>query len=48
MFKITQNTSREFSLEEILVMAAVNAIDAAQTGFEHTQEADEHQSGVRQ
>jgi len=28
MFKITQNTTRQFTLEEILLMAAMNEVEA--------------------
>jgi len=48
MFKITRNTIRQFTLAEILVMAAMNEIDAAQGANAHSQEGKTKQTGVKQ
>jgi len=48
MFKITQNTIRQFTLAEILLMAAMNEVDAKQRTFERTGQARRDQLGVGQ
>jgi len=41
MFKITQNTIRQFTLAEILLMAAMNEINAKQRTFGRSGQAAE-------
>ena len=48
MFKITQNTIRQFTLAEILLMAAMNEINAKQRTFERTGQARRDPLGVGQ
>jgi hypothetical protein len=39
MFKITQNTINGFTLAEILLMAAMNEIEAKRKGFCHGEQS---------
>ena len=48
MFKITQNTTRQFTLAEILLMAAMNEMDAKRKTSGRAEQARREQLGVGQ
>ena len=48
MFKITQNTIRQFTLAEILLMAAMNEINAKQRTLERSGQARRDPMGIGQ
>jgi hypothetical protein len=48
MFKITQNTTHQFTLAEILLMAAMNEIEVKQRAAGRTEQACRNPSGVGQ
>jgi hypothetical protein len=48
MFKITQNTTHQFTLAEILLMVAMNEIEVKQRAAGRTEQACRNPSGVGQ